>query len=80
MIAEINYKPFDIEAAKNGAPVITRDGRPARIIKVSENTPVFRQVMNAFSDILCLQHKGIWLESPTHGAWECQACGLPNGG
>ena len=52
MIAEINYKPFDIEAAKNGAPVITRDGRPARIIKVSENTPVFRQVMNAFSDIL----------------------------
>lgn len=27
-----NYKPFDIEAAKNGAKVITRDGRPARII------------------------------------------------
>jgi hypothetical protein len=26
------YKKFDIEAAKNGAPVITRDGKPARII------------------------------------------------
>jgi hypothetical protein len=26
------YKKFDLEAAKNGAPVITRDGRPARII------------------------------------------------
>jgi len=25
-------KPFDLEAAKAGAPVITRDGRPARII------------------------------------------------
>lgn len=25
-------KEFDIEAAKNGAPVQTRDGRPARII------------------------------------------------
>lgn len=28
----MNYKPFDLEAAKAGAPVITRDGRPARII------------------------------------------------
>jgi hypothetical protein len=26
------YKKFDLEAAKNGAPVITRDGKPARII------------------------------------------------
>ena len=25
-------KPFDLEAAKAGAPVCTRDGRPARII------------------------------------------------
>ena len=29
---EKNYKPFDLEAAKAGAPVVTRDGRPARII------------------------------------------------
>lgn len=28
----MNTKPFDLEAAKNGAPVCTRDGRPVRII------------------------------------------------
>lgn len=27
-----NLRPFDLEAAKAGAPVITRDGRPARIV------------------------------------------------
>lgn len=27
-----------------------------------------------------LQHQGIWLESPTHGAWESQACGLSSCG
>lgn len=26
------FKPFDLEAAKAGAPVMTRDGRPARIL------------------------------------------------
>ena len=25
-------RPFDLEAAKAGAPVVTRDGRPARIV------------------------------------------------
>lgn len=25
-------KPFNLEAAKNGAPVVTRDGKPVRII------------------------------------------------
>jgi hypothetical protein len=25
-------KPFDLEAAKNGAPVCTRDGRDVRIV------------------------------------------------
>ena len=28
----MNYKPFDLAAAKAGAPVITRDGERARII------------------------------------------------
>jgi hypothetical protein len=28
----IMYKKFDLESAKNGAPVITRSGKPARII------------------------------------------------
>ena len=29
---EKKLKPFDLEAAKAGAKVITRDGRPVRII------------------------------------------------
>ena len=29
---KLNLKPFDLEAAKAGKPVCTRDGRPARII------------------------------------------------
>jgi hypothetical protein len=37
-------KPFDIELAKQGKPVCTRDGRPVRILcydfKSLENTPI----------------------------------------
>lgn len=29
---KLNLKPFDLEAAKAGKPVCTRDGRKARII------------------------------------------------
>lgn len=29
---KLNLKPFDLEAAKTGKPVCTRDGRKARII------------------------------------------------
>lgn len=29
---KLNFKPFDLEAAKAGKPVCTRDGRKARII------------------------------------------------
>ncbi len=29
---EQKFKPFDLEAAKAGVPVMTRDGRPARIL------------------------------------------------
>jgi hypothetical protein len=28
----MNYKPFDLEAAKRGEPVITRDGRSVRVL------------------------------------------------
>lgn len=37
------FKPFDLEAAKAGAPVMTRDGRPVRILAFdvkSEEYPV----------------------------------------
>ena len=29
---EYKFKPFDLEAAKAGSPVMTRAGRPARIL------------------------------------------------
>lgn len=31
-------KPFDLEAAKRGEPVVTRDGRPVRIICFDANS------------------------------------------
>ena len=34
---KLNLKPFDIEAAKTGKPVCTRDGRKARIIAFDAN-------------------------------------------
>ena len=37
---ELNLKPFDLEAARSGKPVCTRDGRKARIIcfdRISDN-------------------------------------------
>ena len=34
---ELNLKPFDLEAAKAGKPVCTRDGRKARIICFDRN-------------------------------------------
>ena len=43
------FKPFDVEAAKAGDPVCTRDGRPARIIcfnRVSDKFPIIALVMN----------------------------------
>lgn len=32
-------KPFDLEKAKAGAPVQTRDGRPARIVSFDNSKP-----------------------------------------
>lgn len=40
---EYKFKPFDLEAAKAGAPVMTRDGRPVRFLAFdvkSEEYPV----------------------------------------
>jgi hypothetical protein len=34
----IMYKKFDLEAAKNGSPVITRDGKQARIVCFDVNS------------------------------------------
>lgn len=42
------FKPFDLEAAKAGEPVYTRDGRPARIICFDRigNLPIIALVKN----------------------------------
>lgn len=34
-------KPFNLELAKQGKPVCTRDGKPARIICFDRNSPTF---------------------------------------
>ena len=39
---KINFKRFDPEAAKAGAPVCTRDGQPASSMKHKESGPVLR--------------------------------------
>lgn len=43
-----NFKPFDLEAAKDGEPVCTRDGREARIICFNRigNLPIVALVKN----------------------------------
>lgn len=50
-----NLKPFDLEAAKSGKPVCTRDGRKARIIcfnaKTSCDYPIIALVENADNSI-----------------------------
>lgn len=38
MTPQINHKPFNLEAAKAGKPVITRSGQPARIICFDRKT------------------------------------------
>lgn len=46
---KLNLKPFDLEAAKAGKPVCTRDGRKARIVcydRKSENYPILALVEN----------------------------------
>ena len=47
---KINLKPFDIEAARSGKPVCTRDGRKARIICTdlkANNYPIVATVLGA---------------------------------
>lgn len=39
-----NLKPFDLEKAKAGAKVVTRDGREVRIICFDRKAPVFKLV------------------------------------
>ena len=59
---ECNFKPFNLEAAKSGKPVCTRDGRKARIICFdlkNEEYPIVAAIWNDSSEtILCYTING----------------------
>ncbi|MCL1615085.1 hypothetical protein M3090_01495 [Bacteroides sp. ET71] len=63
---KLNLKPFDLEAAKAGKPVCTRDGRKARIIcfdrKGYDMFPIVALIMNGDreSDIYTYRPNGTW--------------------
>ena len=61
---KLNLKPFDLEAAKQGKPVYTRDGRKARIIcfdRKSE-TPIIALVteLDGIESIYSYHNNGMW--------------------
>jgi len=61
-------KPFDLNAAKSGKPVCTRDGRQARIIcfdvNCSNNHPIVALITeeNGFESSYSFTSKGKWVE------------------
>lgn len=48
---KLNLKPFDIQKAREGKPVCTRDGKPARIICWDKlgNLPIVALVMDEYN-------------------------------
>ncbi len=57
----MNYKPFDLEAAKAGAPVICRDGIPARFIAyVPEAHELYQVVFLRKGEIVSARKDGIY--------------------
>ena len=63
---KLNLKPFDIQKAREGKPVCTRDGRKARIICFDRNGynmfPIVALIMNGDreSDIYTYRPNGTW--------------------
>ena len=51
---KLNLKPFDLEAAKQGKPVCTRDGRKARIIcfDAKVNNPIVALIYDCKKEIV----------------------------
>lgn len=55
----MNYKPFDLEAAKAGKAIICRDGTPAKFIAYVEEAYSSKQVVvRIVSDISCHWRNG----------------------
>lgn len=60
-------KPFDLEAAKAGAPLVTRDGRPAKFIAhVGEAQPSQRLVVLIDGGVYTKFESGKYSSSPAH--------------
>ena len=59
---KLNLKPFDLDAAKQGKPVCTRDGRRARIICFDrkDNTPIVALIerVNHVEILQCVHNNG----------------------
>lgn len=59
---KLNLKPFDIEAAKAGKPVCTRDGRKARIISCSlrnKNFPIAAIIEDEEENVYQFEANGV---------------------
>lgn len=56
---KLNLKPFDIQKAREGKPVCTRDGRKARIIcfDAKDNLPIIALITNARGDESLARYK-----------------------
>ena len=60
-------KPFDLEAAKAGAPIVTRDGRPAKFIAhVAEAQPSQRLLVLIDGGVYAKFESGKYAASPAH--------------
>ena len=60
-------KPFNLEAAKAGAPLVTRDGRPAKFIAhVGEAQPSQRLVVLIDGGVYTKFESGGYSNSPAH--------------
>ena len=60
-------KPFDLEAAKAGAPIVTRDGRPAKFIAhVAEAHPSQRLLVLIDGVVHTKFENGKYAASPAH--------------
>ena len=60
-------KPFDLQAAKAGAPLVTRDGRPAKFIAhVGEAQPSQRLVVLIDGGVYTKFESGGYSKSPAH--------------
>jgi hypothetical protein len=68
-------KPFDLEAAKAGAPVVTRDGKKARIICFDLNNGEYVLIAlvthySGLETVLLLQKDGRRLPNSEHSTYD----------